>query len=188
MNAQNDFGIKAGLSYNSNGDIKEFTSEADNIYKNEGKGKSGYNVGIYGKLDLGGIYLRPELVYTKTTSEYELNIGGAKDYELSKIDIPVLVGINVIGPLNVFAGPAFQYVLDNDLEGVKISDVENEFSVGVNIGASLEIGRLGIDIRYERGLSENEAEWTNAGKDFKLDSRPEQLIIGLSYSLSKSKN
>ncbi|REE81808.1 outer membrane protein with beta-barrel domain [Lutibacter oceani] len=188
MNAQSDFGIKAGLSYNSNGDLKEFTTEVDNIYKNEGKGKSGFNVGFYGKLDLGPIYLRPELVYTKTTSEYTLNTGNTEDYKLSKIDVPVLVGIKLIGPLNVFAGPAFQYVIDNKIKGLSISDVENEFSVGMNIGASIEFGRIGIDVRYERGLSENEANWTNAGDTFKLDSRPEQLIFSLSYSLSKGKN
>ncbi|UMB61486.1 PorT family protein [Lutibacter sp. A80] len=188
VNAQNDFGIKGGLSYNTNGDLKEFTSEVDNIYKNEGKGKSGFNVGFYGKLDLGGIYIRPELLYTKTTSEYELNTGNTEDYKISKLDVPVLVGFKVIGPLNIFAGPAFQYILDNDLEGVSIGDVENEYSVGVNIGASLEIGRFGFDVRYERGLSENEAEWTDAGETFTLDSRPEQLIFSLSYSLSKKNN
>ena len=186
MNAQNDFGIKAGLSFNSNGDLKEFTSEVEQLYQDKGKSKSGYNVGFYGKLDLGSIYIRPELIYTKTTSEYELNTGNIEDYKMSKIDAPLLVGIKVLGPLNIFAGPAFQYILDNDLKGIEISDVENEFSIGVNIGASIEFGRFGIDVRYERGLSSNEAEWTNAGEKFRLDSRPEQLIVGLSYSLSKS--
>ncbi len=186
MNAQSDFGIKGGLSYNTNGDLKEFTTEVTDIYKNEGKGKSGFNVGFYGKLDLGAIYIRPELVYTKTTSEYELNTGNTEDYKISKIDVPVLVGFKLIGPLNVFAGPAFQYYLENDLKGIQISDVENDFSVGVNIGLSVEIGRFGIDARYERGLSENEANWTNAGETFTLDSRPEQLIFSLSYSLSKN--
>ena len=184
MNAQSDFGIIAGLSYNSNGDLKEITD----IYNHGGEGKSGFNIGFYGKINLGAIYVRPELVYTKTTSEYILNTGNTEDYKLSKIDAPVLVGINLIGPLNVFAGPAFQYILDNELDGIDISDVKNEFSVGVNIGASVEFGRIGIDIRYERGLSENEANWTNAGETFTLDSRPEQIIFSLSYSLSKSKS
>lgn len=187
MNAQSDFGIKAGLSYNSNGDLKEFTSEVDQIYKDEGKGKSGFNVGFYGKLDLGPIFVRPEIVYTQTTSEYEFN-SLIEDYKLSKIDVPVLVGLKLIGPLNVFAGPAFQYILDNDLNGINISDVKNDFSVGVNVGASVEFGRIGIDVRYERGLSENEANWSNAGETFTLDSRPEQLIFSLSYSLSKDKS
>lgn len=184
MNAQSDYGIKAGLNYNSNGDLKEFTSEVNQIYKNSGKGKSGFNIGFYGKLELGPIYIRPELIYTKTTSEYELN-SDIVEYKISKLDVPVLVGIKLIGPLHIFAGPAFQYYLNNDLKGINISDVKNDFSVGMNIGASIELGRIGIDIRYERGLSENEANWTDAGNTFTLDSRPEQLIFNLSYSLSK---
>lgn len=187
VNAQSGYGIKAGISYNSNGELKEFTQDVTNAYEDGGKGKSGFNIGFYGKLDLGPIYLRPELVYTKTTSEYKLNTGSTEDYKISKLDIPVLVGIKLIGPLNVFAGPAFQYYLDNDLKGISISDVENEFSVGLNIGASIELGRLGIDVRYERGLSENEANWSNASETFTLDSRPEQIIFSLSYSLSKKK-
>jgi len=187
LQAQGDFGIKAGLSYNSNGDLSEFTSEVDNLYKDEGKGKSGFNVGLYGKIDLGPIFIRPELLYTKTTSEYELN-SQMLDYKISKLDAPVLVGIKLIGPLNVFAGPAFQYILDNDLEGVNLNDIESDFTMGLNIGASLEIGRIGIDVRYERGLSSNEADWTNASDTFSLDSRPEQLIFSLSYSLAKKKS
>jgi len=188
VNAQSSFGIKGGLSYNSNGELKGFGSEVTEIYKNEGKGKSGYNIGFYGKLDLGPIFLRPELVYTKTTSEYVLKTGSTEDYKISKLDMPVLVGIKLIGPLNIFAGPAFQYYLNNDLKGINISDVKNNFSVGMNIGASIELGRLGIDVRYERGLSKNEANWSNAGNTFTLDSRPEQLIFSLSYSLSKKKS
>ena len=187
VNAQSGYGIKAGISYNSNGELKEFTQDVTNAYEDGGKGKSGFNIGFYGKLDLGPIYLRPALVYTKTTSEYKLNTGSTEDYKISKLDIPVLVGIKLIGPVNVFAGPAFQYYLDNDLKGISISDVENEFSVGLNIGASIELGRLGIDVRYERGLSENEANWSNASETFTLDSRPEQIIFSLSYSLSKKK-
>ena len=186
LKAQGDFGIKAGLNYNTNGELSEFTSDVDNIYKNDGKGKSGFNVGLYGKIDLGPIFIRPELVYTKTTSEYELN-SQLIDYKISKIDAPVLVGLKLIGPLNVFVGPAFQYILDNDLQNNSISDVENEFSLGMNFGASIEFGRIGIDVRYERGLSSNEADWTDAAGKFTLDSRPEQLIFSLSYSLSKKK-
>ena len=184
MNAQNGFGIKAGLSYNSNGDLKEFTTDVDNIYK--GQSKSGFNVGLFGKVNLGAIYIRPELVYTKTTSEYKFN-SQIEDYKLSKIDAPVLVGLKLIGPINVFAGPAFQYILDNELNGLDFEKVENEFSLGLNIGASVEFGRIGIDVRYERGLSENEASWSKAGEEFTLDSRPEQIIFSLSYSLTKKK-
>ena len=181
-NAQSGFGIKGGLSYNSNGEL----NQVSDIYKNDGKGKSGFNIGLYGKLDLGPIYLRPELVYTKTTSEYVLNSENI-DYKISKIDVPVLVGFKLFGPIDIFAGPAFQYYLDNDLKGLNFESIDNEFSLGMNIGASIELGRIGVDVRYERGLSKNESNWTNASETFTLDSRPEQLIFSVSYRLSKKK-
>ncbi|MDX1828109.1 MAG: outer membrane beta-barrel protein [Lutibacter sp.] len=189
--AQSGYGIKAGISYNSNGKFTQIISDTGtNLIDNKGKGKSGFNVGFYGKLDLGAIYIRPELVYTKTTSEYELN-SQTNDYKLSKLDVPVLVGFKVIGPLNVFAGPAFQYVLKNDFKGLNYENIKNNFTVGLNIGASIELGKLGLDIRYERGLSKNEAEFKElilggTIPTYRLDTRPEQIIFSLSYRLSNT--
>ncbi len=54
-NAQSGFGIKGGLSYNSNGKISDDTNT---FIENEGSGKSGYNVGIYGKIGLGPILFK----------------------------------------------------------------------------------------------------------------------------------
>ena len=187
MNAQSGFGVKGGLSYNTNGELSEFVNETGTIIENEGKGKSGYNVGIYGKIGLGPIYLKPELVYTKTTSEYELN-SEIVDYKIARLDMPVLVGLKLIGPLSVFAGPAFQYTLENDFNDIKYNDIENEFTVGFNFGAGLDLGRLGLDVRYERGFNENEATFIeNSTTSYRLDSRPEQIIFSLSYRLSGGK-
>jgi hypothetical protein len=181
--AQSGYGIKFGLGYNTNGDLKEFIDDVDDIIY-DSKGKSAFNIGFYGKLDLGPVYLRPELVYTRTTSEYELN--NLVDYKISKIDAPVLLGIQVIGPLDFMIGPAFQYILDNDLKGVSFHAIENEFTVGLNIGAALDLGRFGFDVRYERGFSENEAEFDiiNDIPQYRLDSRPKLLIFSISYRLS----
>lgn len=187
-NAQRGFGIKAGLSYNTTGELKEFINETGTIIDNKGSGKSGYNFGVYAKLGEGSIFLRPELVYTKTTSEYILN-SVSVDYKMARLDMPVLVGVKLIGPLNVFAGPAFQYILDNDFKGLEYNNVENDFTVGLNLGASLEFERLGIDVRYERGFTKNEVEFAGVGPNvtYRLDARPEQFIIGLSYQLSPKK-
>lgn len=186
MNAQSGFGIKGGLSYNTNGSLK---NDVNTVIDNEGKGKSGYNVGIYGKIGLGPIYLKPELVYTKTTSEYILN-SEAVDYKIARLDMPVLVGLKLIGPLSVFAGPAFQYTLENDFNDIQYDRIDNDFTVGFNFGAGLDLGRLGLDVRYERGFNENEATFidNNTGSTtYRLDSRPEQIIFSLSYRLSGGK-
>ncbi len=184
-NAQSTFGIKAGLSYNTTGELNQFANETGTIIDNKGSGKTGYNFGVYGKFGEGTLFLRPELVYTKTTSEYILNTVSV-DYKMARLDMPILIGIKLVGPLSVFAGPAFQYVLDNDFQGFKYENIENDFTVGLNLGASVELGRLGIDVRYERGFSENEVEFSGAGPNiiYRLDSRPEQIIFGLTYQLS----
>lgn len=173
--AQSDsgFGIKGGLNYGSSGDLRnEITNNSENP-----DSKIGYHLGVFAKADLGVVYIRPELIYTKLNSQYSVG-----DFEVQKLDLPLLVGVNIVGPLNVFAGPSLQYILDTKLEGIDVNDVRDEFSVGAQIGVGLDLGRLGIDLRYERGFKENEVEFFNINPS-RIDTRPEQLIIALSLSL-----
>ncbi len=179
--AQSDsgFGIKGGLNYNGNGNYFESAGDA----AREPDRNIGYHAGVFGKIKLGPIYLRPELVYSKTKSDYN-----GDSFDMSKLDLPALVGIKVIGPLHVFAGPAFQYILDSEFDGISIDNIENDFSVGAHLGAGVNLGKLGIDLRYERGLSSNEAKFINtniqdASVEGRLDTRPDQLILSLSLKL-----
>ncbi|MEX0290233.1 MAG: porin family protein [Flavobacteriaceae bacterium] len=177
--AQKDsgFGIKGGLNYSANGDYFESAGEAA---RNPDR-NVGYHIGVFGKLG-NRLYLRPELVYTKTKSDYN----GDK-FDISKLDLPLLVGTKVIGPLHVFAGPAFQYILDSDFDGISIDRIDNDFTVGLHIGAGVNLGKIGIDLRYERGFSDNEARFINSNittvGDSRIDTRPDQLILGLSVKL-----
>ena len=169
------YGIKAGLNYNGNGNYKaSVNSTIENPDKN-----MGYHIGVFGKLG-SSLYFRPELVFTSTKSEYS-----SGKFDMKKLDAPLLVGIKVIGPISIFAGPALQYILDTDLDGATISKVENDFSVGLNFGAAINFNKFALDIRYERGFSDNEISFldnSNIGPG-RLDTRPEQLILSLSIIL-----
>ena len=171
------FGVKAGLNYNSNGDV---TDSAGNVLRHP-DGNAGFNIGVFGKVG-DKLFVKPELVYTNTKSKYD-----GDDFKMQKLDLPVLVGIKVIGPVNVFAGPAFQYILDTDYEGVTLGDVKNDFTVGVNFGVGVNLGSLGLDLRYERGFSENEATFIDTNitslSAARIDTRPEQVILSLSVKL-----
>ena len=171
-------GIKAGLNYSANGDYFESIGDA----AREPDRNVGYHFGLYGRVGVSRIYFRPELIYTKTKSDYQ----GDK-FDISKLDAPMLVGVKVIGPLHIFAGPAFQYILDTEFDGIGINDIENDFSVGANIGAGLNFGKLGIDIRYERGFNDNEATFINDNittlGPSRVDARPDQLIVSLSLKI-----
>ncbi|NRA91084.1 MAG: PorT family protein [Psychroserpens sp.] len=170
------FGIRAGLNYNANGDYFEsIGANAENPDRNVG-----YHVGVFGKFG-GKIFIRPELVYTATKSSYD-----SDDFSMSKIDAPMLVGLKVIGPLNVFAGPSFQYILNTEFDGIDIDEVENDFSVGLNFGVGVQIHKIGVDLRYERGFNENEAVFINdnvgSNAVSRIDTRPDQLILSLSVT------
>lgn len=169
------FGIKGGLNYNANGKYFESASEASKSPDRN----VGYHIGLFGKIG-NQIYFKPELVYTSTKSDYD-----NASFKMQKLDAPLLLGIKVIGPVSVFAGPSFQYILDSDFDGISINDIENDFSVGLNFGIGVNLNRLGIDLRYERGFSNNEATFlgnNGIGTD-RLDTRPDQLILSLSLIL-----
>ena len=171
------FGIKGGLNYNANGDYFESVgANAKHPDRN-----IGYHLGFFGKIG-DRLYFRPELVYTSTKSDYDND-----DFKMKKLDAPMLVGLRVLGPVNVFAGPSFQYILDTDFDDINIKDVENDFTVGLNFGIGLDLNKIGLDLRYERGFNNNEAKFIDnnlGGIDpSRIDTRPDQLILSLSINL-----
>ncbi len=173
-----DFGIKAGLNYSVNGD---FIQSVNNNTLSPDRA-IGYHAGLFSKIGRK-IYLKPEVFYTKTSSDYKDDI-----FETQKIDAPILLGVKCFGPISIFAGPAFQYIIDSKFEDLTVSDLENEFSVGVNFGVGIQIKKISIDLRYERGLESNEATIINNNTNVnipegRLDTRPEQIILSLSLIL-----
>ena len=68
-----------------------------------------------------------------------------------------------------------------------LENVEDDFSVGLNFGIGLSFNKIGIDLRYERGFSKNEATFIDnnisEGAISRIDTRPDQLILSLSIAL-----
>ena len=129
------------------------------------------------------MYLRPELVYTQVESEY-LYKSTTTEYDFKKLDVPVLFGKKILGFANVFAGPSFQYIIDDDFSFSNLSsDDFDKFSVGMQLGFGIELGKIGLDVRWERGLSESEARFTDNNTNITVDNRTNQIIFGLSLQL-----
>ncbi|GGG98180.1 hypothetical protein GCM10011416_15350 [Polaribacter pacificus] len=182
-NAQIDFGLKGGINYNNNGDATFSTTGTDLI--NGAESKSGFHAGLWfrGKVPILGLYIRPELVYTQVKSEYTSGTT-AVDYEFKKLDVPVLIGKKFLGFGNAFIGPSFQYIIGDEFEFGNLStDDFNKFSVGIQMGLGVEFGPLGVDVRWERGLSKSESEFVDNSTKITVDNRTSQIIFGLSYKL-----
>lgn len=173
--SENGYGIKLGLNYNANGDyIESINTNAENP-----DGNVGFHIGVFGKIG-DEIYLKPELIYSRTKSDYSDD-----SFKMQKIDAPILLGFKVLGPLSVFAGPSFQYIINSKFGDISVKDIKNDFSVGLNFGVGFNLKKIGIDLRYERGFGDNEARFLNNNSvDIsRLDTRPSQLILGLSLLL-----
>ena len=161
------FGIKGGLNYNSNG---QYFKDAEAIW-GDPKNNLAYHLGIFGKINAGPIYIRPELNYTNLKSEVNL-----VQLQTRRLDAPVLVGVNLLGSVvSVFGGPSFHYYLEDELRDF---DYE-KFNAGYQFGVGLNLGNVGLDLRYERVLNGQTVNIDNIFKgdgDFKF----QQLMLGLS--------
>ncbi len=169
------FGIKGGVNYSANG---SYISSVGEHIKHPDR-DFGFHLGVFGKFG-SNIYLKTEVMYTQTSSTYNQD-----NFNVQKVDAPALIGVQLIGPLSIFAGPTLQYVIDTNLNDIKAEDRSEDITVGLNFGIAFNFKRIGIDLRYERGLEDYELEFiTNNGLHIvTIDSRPDQLILSLSLKI-----
>lgn len=181
--AQSSFGIKAGLNYADNGKVEySDLSNITNTLEAKTERKTGYHFGIFYRADFSMFYLKPELLYSNTKSSYEYDNDNS-EFNISSLKLPVLLGVKIFGPVHVFAGPSFQYIMSNDFDGMTLEELENEFTIGAQFGAGVKFGGVGIDVRYDQALSEKQVEFIGMGSEERLDSRSNQFILSLSLDL-----
>jgi hypothetical protein len=173
-----DFGIKGGLNFNSSGDISNLSAQLPSVEEAK-NAVNGFNIGFYGELNLAILYVRPELHFSKFETTFDkLTVGN------SRIEAPVSVGFKFLPILSGFAGPTYRYDLGQNSEDYTIEALKGGSTLGVHFGARLHLGKLGVDARIERGISENEAKLLssnniNAGV---IDNRTTVLSVGFSYA------
>ena len=199
-NAQISYGIKGGMNIDLNGEASDYIELPDGISIESEGSNGGYHAGAWlrVKIPLLGLYVRPEVIYTDLSSEYTLktNIPTFESTKientLTKIDVPVLLGMKFLSVGNVFLGPNMQYTLKSEstTQYGSLDSVEEEISFGLVIGAGLEFWKLGVDVRFETGFaSPDSLDFTTIDLPEDLEpimatlsgQKPNQLIVGLSY-------
>ena len=179
--AQNiDFGIKGGAVFNT--DKGKVWQDAGNIFKRDGKASAGFQAGALARVSLAGIYIQPELLYTQFKNEYDVD-GQNLDVTKKRLDIPVNVGKRFLGIGHVQAGPVFSYYFDDKLSVKDFTTAkQDEFNVGMQIGAGVEVSKLLFDLRYEFGLGKVGSDILN-GKDgqYRTENRPQMLNLSVAY-------
>jgi len=176
--SQVDYGFKAGINLNNSSDISTINQEIDlNVTEDDFKG---FFIGSFISVEGAVFNLRTELQYNKTKNNINLI--------QNKIELPITIGYKVLPFLSVFIGPSFQYILN---EKIKISSfntekIEDNTTMGLNLGTRIHLGKIQFDIRYERGLNSMETKIIHQNNldIVKIDNRVSILTIGFAYKLN----
>ncbi len=180
-----DFGLVLGANYSSTDNLTisgGITGVQETIKSAK---KMGVHGGLFFQINFNEMYLRPEVLYTMTKTNYE-----DIDFDQTKIDVPVLYGFKLIGPVSMFAGPSFQYLLTTKLEDVdyKNIDIQSDLAVNAQVGLAVKFGKqIRLDVRYEKGLSDNiitikDNDIIDA-LQYDINAKPEQFMVSLSLQL-----
>ena len=192
--SQGNLGISFGLSDDSFGSIENISSTIDN-YDLDLKNATGFQFGVYTEIDLITFYIRPELnfIFSKANQGSALLTGNATEDILkhnlksSEIQVPIIFGYNILGPLSIFGGPSFKYNLKTSSDIFNLEDIKDKYILSILLGTRIKMRSLGIDLRYERGLNNGELKIINDNglniPNGNIDSTTNRFSILLSYDL-----
>ncbi len=173
---------------------KNLKTAATNAVEQKGKNITGFNIGLSMKIDLPtALYLMPEVYYSNFSNEVTVaNEISAEATTIkaksSRIDVPVLVGVNVLGDLlSAYAGPVGSFNLaKGDNFGSFVQKVDaKEFTVGYQLGFQSEIKKLIISAKYEGAFSKDQRKFINSvagsNQEIDYDNRSSLFMLGLGY-------
>jgi hypothetical protein len=194
------FGVKGGINKTYGGQITGIASTP--IYTDDtfnAEGEIGIHGGAWVQLSFGRFFIRPEVVYSKLESRFDFPIQPSI-YNVDELSVPFLIGYNVWGPIDIYAGPAYKNIIDARLQGTEpISDppliVVQNFPLAAQIGAKVEFGSFGLDVRYDRTLATEETQGVDiVNSTYGInranfdDARLNQIIVSLTIKLFDSEN
>lgn len=190
--AQGNLGFQFGLNDDNFGSIENISNKIDN-YDLDIKNSTGFQFGVFTEIDLITFYIRPELNLifsrSKNAAAYSLDQGiniAEHSYKSSEIQLPIIFGYKILGPISVFGGPSFKYNLSNS-SNFNLEDIKDKYTLSLLLGSRVKIRSISIGLRYERGLNSKEILIINAnGVDLdnaNVDLTTNKLSLNISYDI-----
>lgn len=192
VHAQIKLGIRGGVSSASidtddlllisQNDLDTLKIKADNA-------KLGFRIGLFSRIDLGVLYIQPELLLRTAGMEYsrqDLTTGEVEFREENFLyfDIPVLVGTR-LGPIRVQAGPVASILLSDESDFIDRDTYARSFKDaewGFQLGGGFDLfKKLAVDLNYQINLTDSEDGINFQGRTFQLQSETGHFILGVAY-------
>ena len=198
--AQGNLGVNFGLNDDNFGSIENIKTKVDD-YNLDLKNSTGFQLGLFTEIDLITFYIRPEinLIFSKSkngtaftniddsTSILNESINIAEHtYKSTDIQVPIIFGYKVLGPISLFAGPTFKYNLSNS-SNFDLEDIKDKYNLSILIGTRVKVKSISFGLRYERGLNNNELIIINANgidlNNANIDTTTNKLSLNISYDI-----
>jgi hypothetical protein len=195
--AQGNLGVNFGLNDDNFGKIENIKNKIDS-YNLDVKNSTGFQLGVFTEIDLITFYIRPELnlIFSKSNNatafqgnssiNQSINIA-EHSFKSTDIQVPVIFGYKILGPISVFAGPAFKYSLSNSSNKFDLEDIKDKYTLSLLLGSRVKFRSLSLGLRYERGLNNKELLIINANgvnlENSNVDITTNKLSLNVSYDI-----
>jgi hypothetical protein len=194
--AQLEFGLKAGLTteslQNETYRLGQPEGRQDLLLALEGA-DYGFQFGALLRFPLKGSWgLQTEATLNSAKTTFRLDgadgtdNGGSTIFEerYNDVNVPVLLTYQIFKIVRLHAGPVGHFYVSStsdltDEEG--LDRTFETFNLGYNLGGSIDIGRLTLDVRYGGNFSNYGETFTLRGSEVDVDQAPRRWIGTVAY-------
>lgn len=191
INAQIEFGLKAGLSsYDLADDGILANNNGNNIEWKIADAGYGHHFGIYTRLSALGLYLEPAMLFNSNTVTYDIKTYGESGVfntlqkeKYNTMDIPVMAGFKV-GVLRFQGGVVGHLFINSISDAIDIKGYEQRFkkaSYGWQAGTGLDLWRLRFDLLFEGNFDKFGDHINIGGYDYAFSDTPSRLLLTVGF-------
>ncbi|WP_420150961.1 porin family protein [Spirosoma sp.] len=178
--------VKTGTNSNGSPSVGVDGQTFRNSISDSYASRTGTSFGIYARFGQN-LFLQPEVLYSTRAGAFDVIRNGQTETVTIKsttFDIPVLLGIKG-GPIRVMAGPVISLRIDdnqrlgealNQYTSGTLNDAWSKAFYGYQVGGGLDIGSLGLDVRYQGNISDIAQISDSSGK-FSQDMKTWQVTL-----------
>lgn len=157
-----DLGVKAGANFANISDVDDLSS------------KTGFQAGIFAGINFTDkVGIQADLLYSQQGAEFD-----AGEFDLSYVNVPVVLKYYLVQGLNVQAGPQFGFIVDDKISLDVFGDIADAEKADVSgiVGAGYDFPfGVRVDARYNFGF-------TDVSKDVDGKNKNSVISIALGYS------
>lgn len=186
--AQFSVGITGGTDFDT---VNNVDAEVAALQKNINiyVGREGRHFGGFVKYNHQDWYIRVEALQVKRHHSFKIPIVLTDvkriitDFEVTHLDVPLLLGYNISKSLRIFAGPRWTFNQKANSTGVQIEDLERTSFVGTQLGFGYQYKRFELDVRYSLSGQTHEVNFLEnpvGNKNQYINSQGQFVLLGLS--------